>query len=246
MKLHYLNKGKGEAALLLHGFLGSAAQWDALARPLSRIYQLIIPELPGHGNSPETKQYTISDVAEALNDIMVHENIVKAHLIGHSMGGYVCSAFAKAYPEKTSSLTLINSIAGADSPERKKMRDRSIKLIKKYREAYTSMAITNLFTEKEQQVHAAKIDEMKEQAAGITTDSILAALIAMRDRPGYRLDNSTLPVNYILGRVDTVIPPYRIHAEAEKLGASLSVILGGHMLIMTHSAKVLDKLRFGD
>lgn len=246
MELNYQSKGKGNAILLLHGFLGSAAQWDAISDQLSAQHHLIIPELPGHGKSPFCKDYSVQDIAEALNNILISESIDKVQLVGHSMGGYVCSAFAKAYPEKVSFLNLINSISAADNPERKKMRDRAIRLIKKYKEAYTSMAITNLFTETEQENHKAKIQEMKQNAKGISTDSITAALVAMRDRPSYSLENSSFPIHYILGRDDTVIPPYRIHAEAEKLNASTSIVLGGHMLIITHAGKVLGKLALND
>jgi pimeloyl-ACP methyl ester carboxylesterase len=230
---------------LIHGFLGSASQWDHLVAYYKNHFRLLLIELPGHGNtSPSAQEFSIDDVALAINDIITRHDVACVHVVGHSMGGYIGAAFAKAYPLKTLSLTLINSIAGPDLAARKAMRDRAIKLIEKYQEAYVSMAVSNLFTEQERLLYQQPIHAMKENAQGITLPSIIQSLKAMRDRSGVlkQLKNSTFPVIFISGKNDTVIAEALILKEAEKLQAAHFSISGGHMLLMTHAPQLIQVL----
>lgn len=231
--------------VLIHGFLGSASQWDHLVAHYKNRFRLLLIELPGHGSStPSDKDFSIDAVALSINDMLTRHHVAYVHVVGHSMGGYIGAAFAKAYPIKTLSLTLINSIAGPDLAARKGMRDRAIKLIEKYQEAYVSMAVSNLFTEQERLLYQQAIQVMKDNAQGITLLSIIQSLKAMRDRPGVlkQLINSTFPVVFISGKNDTVIAEVLILKEAEKLQAAYFSIHGGHMLLMTHAPEVIQAM----
>lgn len=248
MKLHYefTNTGK-PVVLLLHGFLGSAAQWQEMVIKLKPQVDCLLVELCGHGNSvTHTNNYSINDLAHAVQQIIAQEAIVQVHVVGHSMGGYVGAAFAKAYPEKTASLTLINSIAGPDTTTRKLLRDRAIALIAKYQDAYVSMAVSNLFTDQERVVFAREINAMKLQASTISIPSILQALTAMRDRSGVllALKKGIFPVHYISGLQDKVLSQELINVEVETLAVPHDVLDGGHMLILTHVDKLVQLLHF--
>jgi len=242
MQLHYQSIGSGPAIILLHGFLGSASQWDKIATVLAQQYHVIIPELPGHGKSSFDTEYQIVDVAKAVHRIADDLAIQKLHFIGHSMGGYVGGAFAKAYPQKLHSLTLLNSILGADSSERKNTRNHAIRLIDTHAKAFTSMAISNLFTKEERISYDSGISQMKKEANNISLSAITAALKAMRDRLSTLSKNSEVPLHYIYGRQDQIIPAYRVNAETEITGTNATMIDGGHMLLMTHEEAVAERL----
>ena len=51
MQMYFEIHGEGEPLLLLHGFTGAGSNWQAFVGGLSREYQLIIPDLRGHGRS---------------------------------------------------------------------------------------------------------------------------------------------------------------------------------------------------
>ncbi len=246
MDLHHTVIGSARPVMLfIHGFLGSASQWDHLVAHYKNHFTLLLIELPGHGNSaPSAQDFSINAVAAAINDLLARHHVVKAHVVGHSMGGYIGAAFAKAYPLKTLSLTLINSIAGPDLAPRKAMRDRAIKLIEKYQEAYVSMAVSNLFTEQERLSHQQAIDVMKQNAKGITLSSIIQSLKAMRDRPGVLKDlkKRAFPMVFLSGKNDTVIAQALILKESQTLQAAHFSIPGGHMLLMTHAAELIVAL----
>ncbi|WP_298954739.1 alpha/beta hydrolase [uncultured Nonlabens sp.] len=247
-RLHYeYIKCQRPVLILIHGFLGSMQQWAYLENELSNHYSLLKIDLPGHGNSPEfTSLYTLESLTLLIDHILIKEHIEKVAIVGHSMGGYLASAFAQARPEKVSSITLLNSIAGEDLKERKILRDRSINLIQKHQEAYINMAIGNLFSSKERELHYDRIKLMKEQAHSITIKSIVQALVCMRDRKNHITDlaNSKIIVHYIYGTKDQIIVTNRIIEEAKNLNAKISKIDCGHMSLLTNDDDILKKMFF--
>lgn len=236
--------GPKETVLLLHGFLGSAQQWNDMVDHINGNYQVLLIELPGHGNSPVSDSYSIEDVAIAIHHILLQEHLGKVYFIGHSMGGYVGCAFAKAYPKQLLSLYLINSCAAADTPARKSQRDRSIHLIQKYPGAFKSMAINNLFTEVEKTEFKGKIELMKIRADQLTNSSIVNALEAMRDRPSQLEDllNAVFPVVYIYGNHDDIIPAETVEAELNYLNIMGHKIPSGHMSLLTHTDEIYNSI----
>ncbi|KQC32465.1 hypothetical protein AAU57_03295 [Nonlabens sp. YIK11] len=227
--------------LFLHGFLGSSDQWNRLVEHYKESYQILLLELPGHGDNSCEMKYTVDDLAQEIHQVLLQHAVDEIHFVGHSMGGYVGCAFAKAYPSKLLSLTLINSCATNDSASRVEQRDRSLKLIQKYPQAFTKMAISNLFTETEREMYKAEIESMKQQAARISMASISNALLAMRDRPSYLpiLEDTSIPLQYIYGLRDEIIRPAIIEVEIEKLKAINYKLESGHMSLLTHPDEII-------
>jgi pyruvate dehydrogenase E2 component (dihydrolipoamide acetyltransferase) len=110
--LQYLKVGEGEGdpLVLLHGFGGDINIWVFNQEALAAEHTVYSLDLPGHGQS--TKDVGDGDLAsfvQALADFLDAMEIEKAHLVGHSMGGAVAGAIAKAHPDRVSSVTLIAS-----------------------------------------------------------------------------------------------------------------------------------------
>jgi pimeloyl-ACP methyl ester carboxylesterase len=246
-QLHYqyLNIEK-PVLLLIHGFLGSMQQWDYLEKDLVQQYSLLKIELPGHGFSPEfSKDYTLVDLVQEIDRILEAECIDTVHIMGHSMGGYLGSAFAKARSQKVKSLILLNSIASEDSEERKAMRDRSLLFIDKHGQAYVKMAVTNLFNAKEQEQFKNRILLMKQQAQHISIKSVAQALKCMRFRESSLQDLFKLKVfvSYIYGSQDQIITPSQILEEVAFLNAKHLQLDSGHMSLLTDTDAILDQMK---
>lgn len=240
---YYLDSKDKPVVLLLHGFLGSKAQWDRIIIGLESKYSILMVELPGHGNAPSIDDYSIADLGLEISQYLEQQNIEKVHFVGHSMGGYVGAAFAKAYPQQLISLTMVNSIAKADGPARKQMRNRAIQLIDRFQNAYVSMAINNLFTRKEHELYESIIELMKKSAQNMTVESVLAALRAMRDRPSQLLSREVL-VQYIYGNRDRIISKELIEKELKEFKVQGEELDSGHMLLLTHSKELLGQMHF--
>jgi pyruvate dehydrogenase E2 component (dihydrolipoyllysine-residue acetyltransferase) len=107
--LRFLRQGEGgEPLVLLHGFGGDLNNWLFNAEPLSAERAVYALDMPGHGGS--AKQVGDADVAMlvgAVREFLDTQEIERAHLAGHSMGGLVAAELALADPDRVLSLSLV-------------------------------------------------------------------------------------------------------------------------------------------
>ena len=105
--LHYIEQGKGEALILLHGNGESLDYFAHQIAYFSHDYRVIALDTRGHGQSPRGEDpFTLEQFAEDLRDFMDGLKIKKAHLLGFSDGGNIALTFALWYPERVRSLIL--------------------------------------------------------------------------------------------------------------------------------------------
>ncbi|SVC67617.1 uncharacterized protein METZ01_LOCUS320471, partial [marine metagenome] len=115
LKLNYVMWGRKEApkVVLIHGGRDHARNWDQTAETLSSEYCVIAPDLRGHGDSAwaEGGSYSIIDYVLDLNALFHAEDIQKASLIGHSLGGSIALQYAGAFPEQVDRVVSIEGVA---------------------------------------------------------------------------------------------------------------------------------------
>ena len=92
----YLIGGTGEPLLLLHGFGADKDNWTLIATHLRRRFKLIIPDLPGFGESSflNDRKYSAKDQVELLVAFIQELGVSKFHVGGNSMGGYLAAMLA--------------------------------------------------------------------------------------------------------------------------------------------------------
>lgn len=105
----YSEGGNGEPVLLLHGFGASADSWNRFAKPLTKRYHVIAPDQPGWGASTrlESASYGYPAQIERMHQFLSALGLQRVHLVGHSMGGFIASAYAARYPDEVITLGLI-------------------------------------------------------------------------------------------------------------------------------------------
>jgi pimeloyl-ACP methyl ester carboxylesterase len=132
--IHYLQRGRGEPLLLVHGLGCSGADWALQVAALEPHYRIIVPDLPGSGHSaPPRDQYTIAGFAVAMWKLMDHLKIARPNIVGFSLGGAVALEMAALRPGCVPRLALINSLASYQP------RD-----IRKWLETYVSATLVRL------------------------------------------------------------------------------------------------------
>jgi 3-oxoadipate enol-lactonase len=110
--VHYLERGRGEPLVLIHGLGCSGADWAFQVALLEKRFHVIIPDLPGSGHSaPPADEYTIGGFAATLWKLLDHLKVSKPNIIGFSLGGAVALEMAIQRPEAVPRLGLINSLA---------------------------------------------------------------------------------------------------------------------------------------
>lgn len=109
VRWYYLSGGHGPTLLLLHGFGGDSSNWLPISRLLRQRFTLVIPDLPGFGNSetPESLRFDLDSQARRLLAFVESLGIDRCLIAGNSMGGYLATAFAVAFPGKVSGLWLL-------------------------------------------------------------------------------------------------------------------------------------------
>lgn len=91
--------------LLLHFSGGTSAIWSGVVPHLQEDFNLIIPDLRGHGKSDRPSSgYHIDDLAGDLHLLLLEFKVSRCHVVGSSMGAEVGLSLAAAHPELVESL----------------------------------------------------------------------------------------------------------------------------------------------
>lgn len=234
INIHYTEQGRGNAVVLLHGFLESIPMWNGLLPGLMKRHRVVCIDLPGHGDS-ECIGYvhTMDEMAEAVREVIRHLKLRRVSLLGHSMGGYVALAYAETFPDEVKTLVLYQSTAKADSKWKKRDRLRAMALIKQNHKSFIRQSIPALFRPVNRKRYRSEINELKEEALKMPLQGIIAALDGMRQRPSRELllKFPPYPVHIVASDRDPRIPLDEC-IELSKLSESveLHVLKGcGHM-----------------
>ena len=208
-QLSYHKDGTGPALFLIHGFPATSALWRNIAPELSLHFKVITPDLPGSGDSLLVNELSMELMAGSIISILDHEDIEKAIIVGHSMGGYAALAFAELYPARIKGLSLVHSTALADTEEKKETRRKAMELIRKGgKEPFVKQMVPNLFAAWSKQKHPGIVNIQIEDGLREDADSMIAMYNAMINRPDRQtiLRDISVPVQWIIGREDNLLP----------------------------------------
>ncbi len=121
-----LGQPQHPALVFLHGFLGRGASWLPIARPLSKRFYCLLPDLPGHGANtadPFASPITFDALADWLCQLLDAQRLERVHLLGYSLGGRIALHFACRHPQRLLSLALEGASPGLqDETERARRR----------------------------------------------------------------------------------------------------------------------------
>lgn len=205
MKLRYV--GRGRPLLLLHSLLADGRSMDALASELSSAYRVVIPDLPGYGQSRRSSG-SVPQVAAQLIDALAVEGLDRElSVLGNGYGGFIALSIAQQFPASVRRLMLLDS-AAAFPPEGKKaiqaMQD-SVEL--GGMPAVIDAALLRLFPPAYAQAHPAVVDACRDALLKMDAQAFAATcrnLIEVDLRPGLALVRSKTLV--VVGLEDRATP----------------------------------------
>ena len=115
--VRYAHAGtSGPVVVLIHGLASRAAQWEPVMSTLGDHYQVIAPDLLGHGQSAKPRgDYSLGAQACGIRDLLAALGHDQVSLVGHSLGGGIAMQFAYQFPGRVERLALV--CAGGLGPE---------------------------------------------------------------------------------------------------------------------------------
>ncbi|MGA3012464.1 MAG: alpha/beta fold hydrolase [Bacteroidales bacterium] len=108
MKLFFRHMGQGNPVIILHGLLGLSDNWVSFGRQLSTDFEIFIPDLRNHGQSPHDPVFNFPSLVKDLLDFINDLGLKRLNLIGHSLGGKTAMSFALEYPDRINKLVVVD------------------------------------------------------------------------------------------------------------------------------------------
>ena len=248
-KIVYRNVGNGKPVILIHGFGEDGEVWKNQIDFLKNRFRLIVPDLPGSGQSELIDDMSIEGMAEVIHSIIHEENIDACPVIGHSMGGYIALALVEKYWNHVSVFGLFHSSAYADSEEKKSIRRKGIEFINQHGAfEFLKTATPNLFSPNSKEQIPNTIEEIIDLGHNFTAAALVSYYEAMIQRPDRTeiLQKATVPVLFIMGKYDNAVPLNDGLEQSHLPEKSYIYILqnSGHMGMLEEKDKsneILDK-----
>ncbi|HEY2786296.1 MAG TPA: alpha/beta fold hydrolase [Fimbriiglobus sp.] len=211
MTLAFEESGSGTPLVLLHAFPYDRGMWAPQREGLASVARVITPDLPGFGQSAPMPDITVEGMADAvaqlLDSLRLNERI---NLGGLSMGGYVAMAFARKYPDRLCGLILADTRGEPDDDTGRLNRGKAIEAVRTGGVAqFVDTQLPNHFSPETFAARPAIVAEAKRIASAQSVEAIIAALVALRDRPDAiaGLSGVSAPTLILVGENDAVTPP---------------------------------------
>jgi pimeloyl-ACP methyl ester carboxylesterase len=111
-KLAYVEKGRGQVVIMIHGLGGNLSHWMKNIEGLSKNFRCIGVDLPGYGFSEKDFDTRGLDhltyYSEILGQFIKKKKLKNVVLAGHSMGGQVAIITSLQYPKLVKKLILVS------------------------------------------------------------------------------------------------------------------------------------------
>lgn len=261
-RLQYLTGGTGQTPLvLLHGGIIDAAHisWGELLGPLAERTRVYALNLPGYGGSelpdgPLSIPHHVETVASVIDALGIRDPVVA----GTSMGGGTALGLALDYPDRVSEVVALEAFGlGSDLPSGlltwvlakiQVTNHLSVALMRRSRR-FVELSLGSLAADPDS-ISAATVDrvmdELQRPDAGAAFRKFRATEVT---RDGYRTDYSdrvsqlTVPVRYIHGTEDDLLPPRWSERAAERTPDGDCYMLDcGHLAPLERPDDVYDHI----
>lgn len=243
----YFIEGDGPPLLMVHGIGARHKTWQGLVNNLKSDFQCISFDLRGHGESPvPPAPYSLDDLVDDVEALRVKLGIDRMHIIGHSLGGMIGPAYARAYPERVMSLGLLSTAAGRTADDSAKvkavvaaMEERGILEVL---EALVARWFTDDFIANRPDAIQARLRQVTETPADVFL-SVFHIYAETEMAPW--LHEVTAPSLVLTGELDGGCNPRLNRFIADTLPNAELVIMEGlkHAILIEASRRVADHVR---
>ncbi|MCX9004394.1 alpha/beta fold hydrolase [Citrobacter portucalensis] len=249
--MHYIDVGSGFPLLLGHSYLFDGRIWLTQVAELAKSHRVIIPDLWGHGHSPELPEEcrSMTDIANDNLRLMDRLGIKEFGIIGLSVGGMWGAELAALYPERVKLIVLMGTFLG---PEPEEQRLRYLALLNEVDQLGAIKPPVLEYVVKQFYSDDASdllLSNMITQLRSIPETRIRHSIVPLGrmifDRPDKLrlLEKILVPSLVITGEFDKPRPPSEGNVMAGKLGCEHFIIPGaGHISVQEKPKRVIKML----
>ncbi|MEO1054488.1 MAG: alpha/beta hydrolase [Bacteroidota bacterium] len=119
--IFYVEEGKGEVIIAIHGFPTSSWDWHKVWPSLTSQYRVLAPDLLGYGYSDKPKiKYKMAMQADLIEHILMEKGIKACHILAHDYGDTVVQELLARYrsrPDQTFTIKSVCLLNGGIFPE---------------------------------------------------------------------------------------------------------------------------------
>ena len=120
-RIRFVEAGQGPPLVLVHDFLSSHLAWEDVLPRLAQRFHVIVPDLPGFGDSekpaPNRYAYGFEAFSESLVDLVAALRLGRVSVCGHAMGGAVALTMAANHAHVVDKLLLVNPLVYPRRPD---------------------------------------------------------------------------------------------------------------------------------
>ena len=231
-KITYVDKGKGEAILSIHGLFGGYDQAYDTAKDFVSKYRIIAPSRFGYPGSDIKGEGRPKDQVEAYIELLDRLGIEKVFLLSTSAGGSVAFRFALDYPERTKGLILYSSsMPYLEKPERVMkyigppkflISDYPMFLLSPFFKAIMGMPSSTIYS----------MVPVRERKMGVYIDGSITNLDMARNYDDYKVEDIKRPI-LILQAKDDKLALYQSLLDGVKRLRNYRLVVfedGGHLM----------------
>jgi 3-oxoadipate enol-lactonase len=243
----HLVTGNGPPIFMVHGIGARRTSWAGLTEHLKDDFTCIAYDLRGHGDSPKGDgPFGLDELVADLEALRAKLGIEKAHVIGHSLGGMIAPAYARAYPDRVMALGLLSTAAFRTEDDAAKVQGVVTAMEQKGIGQVLDTLADRWFTDRFQAEHADRITARKRQVVETDPDVFLNVFhIYAETEMSPWLHEVTAPSLVLTGELDGGCNPRLNTLIAAALPHSELVILEGlkHAILIEATERVAPPVK---
>lgn len=103
----FIDEGRGEVVLLLHGLFGALSNWEGVVNRFSQNYRVVIPMLPIY--DMPIREAGLEGLRKFLEEFVAMKKLDNMMIMGNSLGGHIALVYTLKNPDKVKKLILTGS-----------------------------------------------------------------------------------------------------------------------------------------
>jgi 3-oxoadipate enol-lactonase len=212
--------GAGDAVVLCHGLGGNHAIWWRQMAAFAHDHRVVTWDQRGFGNSTaHTGRTGVEEAAGDLVAVLDALHVERAHLVGQSMGAFVALRVALEHPERTASLVLSTTLAGADPDLTRALRAAVPKRPRRDEHPVVSASFSAANPDL-----VVLYNLISSFGTKPPVEAMLESMASQQFSDG-ELAGLQLPVLFLAAADDTLCPPHVMRGAAERVPSSVTRVL---------------------